>query len=727
MIHHYMDTTTFSKKESGFRFTFFDSFFRFLLSPIVSLKSFLRNLFLTKGWLALSDLEEQKKIEVLLDHLFQVFEDLSAGHSLSEILFTLAQAIEKYSSDIHASILLIDHDGVTLRHCAAPSLPKEYCDFVDGERIGPDCGSCGTAAYTKKLVVVEDIQNDPLWLRYRDTANRFHLRACWSHPIVSPSEQILGTFALYYYEPKRPSELDLRLIHSLAHIAGIAIERKRIEDLKTESEARYRSLVEQASDTIFLTDREGRYVEINPSGCALLGYTKEEFQKLHLWDVIEPEDLKKQPLRVNDLKAGKPVLTERRLVRKDGSIVPVEINARYLENGYIQGIVRNVSERKVTEEIVRQAQKMESIGLLAGGIAHDFNNLLTMILGSAEVMELRIDKNSDLNKHVNRIIEAAKRGGSITKQLLLFSRPGSSELKPISISHIIKEVTDILAFSLPKNISIETKIDLTKGIILGDSGHLHQVILNLALNARDAMPDGGKITIQESIVAGEEVRKKFISGTANRYVCIQVSDTGRGMNSETKSKIFEPFFTTKERGKGTGLGLSIVDTITKNHFGFIDVESFPNRGTKFSLFFPSVTSGEVADTDKVKKQTRLSGNVMIVDDEVMVLEVLKDILELSGCKVFSANSGKQALELYQNSKDKIDLVITDLGMPEMNGDILFTHLKKINPSIKVIVTSGHIERDKKEKLLDQGVVSILDKPYKIEAVQTIIQESLRDR
>ncbi|PJZ56907.1 hybrid sensor histidine kinase/response regulator [Leptospira barantonii] len=723
MIHHYIDTATFPKKEAAS--SSFETFFAFLISPIVFIRNLLRNLFLSKGKLTPFDLEEQRKVELLLDHLFQVFEELSEGKSLSDILLTLAEAIEKYRPNIHASILLLDNDGTTLRHRAAPSLPKDYCALVDGEKIGPKVGSCGTAAYTKKLTIVEDIQNDPLWEDYVDIANRFHLRACWSHPILSPNEQVLGTFALYYYEPKKPSDLDLRLIHSLAHIAGIAIERKRIEDLKTESEARYRSLVEQASDTIFLTDKEGKYVEINPSGCALLGYTKEEFLKLHLWDVIDPDDLKKQPLRVNDLKAGKHVLSERKLVRKDGSIVPVEINARYLENGYLQGIVRNISERKIAEEIVRQAQKMESVGLLAGGIAHDFNNLLTMILGSAEVMELRIDKNSDLNKHVTRIIEAAKRGGSITKQLLLFSRPGSSELKPVSISHIIKEVTDILAFSLPKNITIETKIDLANGIILGDSGHLHQVILNLALNARDAMPDGGKITIQETTISGEDVRKKFLSGSASQYVCIHVIDTGKGMDSATKSKIFEPFFTTKERGKGTGLGLSIVDTITKNHFGFIDVESFPNRGTKFSLYFPAVAAGEAIDSETIKRQTKIDANILIVDDEIMVLDVLKDILELSGCRVFSANNGNHALEIYQDPKNKIDLVISDLGMPDMSGDVLFTKLKKFDPSVKVIITSGHIEREKKEKLLEQGVKNVLDKPYKIEAVQTIVQEIIK--
>ncbi|PJZ53758.1 hybrid sensor histidine kinase/response regulator [Leptospira adleri] len=702
-----------------------ESFYRLLLFPVGLIKSLFGNESRAKGWLALSDAEEQRKIELLLNHLFQVFEELSSGQSLKEILLTLTSAIEEYRSDIHASILLLDKDGITLRHGAAPSLPKEYNESIDGVKIGPKVGSCGTAAYTKKLVVVQNIQTDPLWEDYRDLAERFHLRSCWSHPILSTSNQVLGTFALYYNEPKKPSELDLRLIHSLAHIAGIAIERKRIEDLKSESEARYRSLVEQASDTIFLTDQDGKYVEINPSGCSLLGYTKEEFSNLTIWDVIEPEDLKKNPLRMKELRTSKPVLSERKLVRKDGSVVPVEINAKILKNGFLQGIVRNISERKTSEEIVRQAQKMESIGLLAGGVAHDFNNLLTMIMGSAEVMKLRIEGNPDLNKHVHRIIEAAKRGGSITKQLLLFSRPGSSELKPISISHIIREVTDILSFSLPKNISIETKIDLTNGIIRGDSGHLHQVILNLALNARDAMPDGGKITIQETTVKGEEVRRKFLAGNATEYVCIGVSDTGKGMSPETKRRIFEPFFTTKERGKGTGLGLSIVDTITKNHFGFIDVESIANQGTTFKLYFPAVSASDSTNTEDARQFTKLQANVLIVDDEIMVLEVLKDILELSGCKVFTANSGKHALEVFQNPDLQIDLIITDLGMPEMSGDILFQKLKKINPEVKVIVTSGHIERDKKEKLLQEGVRAILDKPYKIEEVQSVIRKILK--
>ncbi|WP_245667187.1 hybrid sensor histidine kinase/response regulator [Leptospira tipperaryensis] len=703
-----------------------ESFYRFLHIPVALFKTLFRNQDQSKSWLALSDAEEQRKIELLLNHMFQVFEELSSGRSLKDILFTLASSIEEYRSDIHASILLLDKDGVTLRHGAAPSLPKEYNDSIDGVKIGPKVGSCGTAAYLKKLIIVQNIQKDPLWENYKDLAEKFNLKSCWSQPIISPSNQVLGTFALYYNEPKKPSDLDLRLIHSLAHIAGIAIERKRIEDLKSESETRYRSLVEQASDTIFLIDKDGKYVEINPSGCALLGYTKEEFLNLTIWDVIEPEDLMKNPLRVEDLRNGKAVLSERKLVRKDGSIVPVEINAKILRNGLLQGIVRNISERKTAEEIVRQAQKMESIGLLAGGIAHDFNNLLTMIMGSAEVMKLRIENDSDLNKHVHRIIEAAKRGGSITKQLLLFSRPGSSELKPISISHIIREVTDILSFSLPKNISIETKIDLENGIIRGDSSHLHQVILNLALNARDAMPDGGKITIRETTVKGDEVRKKFPSGgNVKEYVCIHVSDTGKGMSPETKQKIFEPFFTTKERGKGTGLGLSIVDTITKNHFGFIDVDSVANQGTTFKLYFPAIAASESPIKENGRQRANIQATILIVDDEIMVLEVLKDILELSGCKVFTTSSGKHALEVFQNPDHHIDLVITDLGMPEMSGDSLFFKLKEIKPEIKVIITSGHIEREKKDKLLLQGVQGILDKPYKIEEVQTVIQKILQ--
>ncbi|MBM9577604.1 PAS domain S-box protein [Leptospira sp. 201903070] len=721
MIQHSINPTGLAKKESA---SILEAFYKLLRFPVVLFKTLFGNEYQSKGWLALSDAEEQKKIELLLNHLFQVFEELSSGQSLKDILLTLTSSIEEYRSDIHASILLLDKDGVTLRHGAAPSLPKEYNDSINGVKIGPKVGSCGTAAYTKKLIVVQNIQTDPLWENFRDLAEKFHLRSCWSHPILSPSNQVLGTFALYYDEPKKPSDLDLRLIHSLAHIAGIAIERKRIEDLKSESETRYRSLVEQASDTIFLINKDGRFVEINPSGCALLGYSKKEFLSLTIWDVIEPEDIKKNPLRMNELLTGKPILSERKLVHKDGSIVPVEINAKILGNGFLQGIVRNVSERKTAEEILRQAQKMESIGLLAGGIAHDFNNLLTMIMGSAEVMKLRIENDSELNKHVHRIIEAAKRGGSITKQLLLFSRPGSSELKPISISHIIREITDILSFSLPKNISIETKIELTNGIILGDSSHLHQVILNLALNARDAMPDGGKITILETTVKGTEIRKKFLSGKAEEYVCIHVSDTGKGMSPETKQRIFEPFFTTKERGKGTGLGLSIVDTITKNHFGFIDVESAADQGTTFKLYFPAIATAENLVSEIEKQQTNIQANVLIVDDEIMVLEVLKDILELSGCNVFTSNTGKQALETFRNPDHPIDLVITDLGMPEMSGDSLFFKLKEIEPEIKVIITSGHIEREKKEKLLLQGVKAILDKPYKIEEVQSVIQKIL---
>ncbi|WP_167882130.1 GAF domain-containing sensor histidine kinase [Leptospira semungkisensis] len=376
--------------------------------------------------------------EFPLNQLFRIVEKISYGQTLEEILQTIVGAVEEYKPEIMASILLLDRESMTLKSVAAPRVPIEFSAIVNETKIGPSVGSCGTAAYRKQLVIVDDIQNDPLWSNYKDLAKQFGFGACWSQPIFSAKGDVLGTFALYYSNPRKPSQAELMLIHSCAYITGIAIERKRSEDKRKESEARYRSLIEQASDAIVLCDEKGSIVEVNISACSLLGYTKEEILKLNSRNIILVEDVK----GVLSHSLEKSGLTERNLIKKDGSVFPAEVsfNLVHVNNQiYGQAIIRDVSESKAAQhEILRlnqtlekkveertdelgkanrilsstnedltkalqelqslqaqvmQAEKMVALGQLISGIAHELNTPLGAILASNEnIVSLRGDR-----------------------------------------------------------------------------------------------------------------------------------------------------------------------------------------------------------------------------------------------------------------------------------------------------------------------------------------------
>ncbi|WP_207761466.1 GAF domain-containing sensor histidine kinase [Leptospira perolatii] len=376
---------------------------------------------------------EYSKLELPLKQLFYIIEKLSFGQPLNEILLTIITAIEEYKPDLRASVLILDTDGKTLRHGAAPRLPVEYNLMVDGLQIGPSAGSCGTAVYRKELVIVQDIQTDPLWSDYVEIAKRFQLGACWSHPIISSTGQVLGTFALYYSQPKKPTEPELMLINSCAYIVGVAIERKRSEDSRNQSEAKYRTLVEQASDAIFLITDDNSIAEVNLSGSKLLGYKKEELLGRKFSELFSSENAEQPAIEMSAIYIGKSDLFERSLITKDSRIFPAEISVSFIklnDQTYLQAMVRDISERKKAElEIVRlnqtlekkveertkeleaanrilsttnenlvkaledlqnlqaqmmQAEKMVALGQLISGIAHEVNTPLGAILASNE-------------------------------------------------------------------------------------------------------------------------------------------------------------------------------------------------------------------------------------------------------------------------------------------------------------------------------------------------------
>ncbi len=509
-------------------------------------------------------------------------------------------------------------------------------------------------------------------------------------------------------------------------------ERKLSEQALRDSEEKYRRLFEDSKDGIYITTIDGSIIDVNSSMMEILGFhNKEELKQKNVNDFyFYPSDRAKFIAQFGQKDFVKDF--EVVLRKKDNTKVHILLTTVVIRDDsgtpiLFNGSMRDITEKKHLEQQLMQSQKMESIGTLAGGIAHDFNNLLAMILGTAELMKRTVKDNAQIQSYVNMIIEASERGSSISRQLLLFSRPEQAELRPIAVHDVINQVTEFLTHFLPKTIDVRREEEQSSSMILGDMGHLHQVILNLAINARDAMPNGGTISVSARTVSGNLVKQKFPSAELREYAAISVSDTGTGIDEEIQQRIFEPFFSTKSRGKGTGLGLSIVHGIVHLHQGFIDVNSQKGMGTTFTMYYPAMVAntGVESQTETAMEKTNTE-TIMVVDDEDMLREILVENLQFEGFSVIAAGDGVEALQLYQKQIDSIDLVITDLGMPKMGGEELFENLYKINPAVKVIVSSGFLDNSTRSELLRKGIKDVLTKPYKFEQILSTVRKVLEN-
>ncbi|HLP17589.1 MAG TPA: response regulator [Bacteroidota bacterium] len=517
-------------------------------------------------------------------------------------------------------------------------------------------------------------------------------------------------------------------VRSALALQSLHAETRRATAAQRTSELQMRDLIEKMPDGVYKSTHEGRFIEVNPAMVKILGYDSKE-------DLMSIDIKKELYFTVTDRESA--ALEEKleemavfRLRKKDGSEIWVEDHGSHIvdEHGNVlfhQGVLRDVTERIRSERQLLQAQKLDGIGTLAGGIAHDFNNLLAMILGSAELLHRQTTALPHLQKYVERIIQASERGTSISRQLLLFSRPDEAELKPISISHTIIEIEEMLRHFLPKSIVIETDTHVDNGMIMGDMGQIHQALMNLVLNASDAMQGHGKLTIREFSVNARNPHSTEPDGVLAPHIAVSVSDTGLGMEASVVGKIFDPFFSTKEPGKGTGLGLAIVHGIVKNHHGFIDVQSEPNKGSTFTLYFPAIPCKEqIVEADPFETDGNQTGTILLVDDERLIREMLVEFLEECGYTLLTAVNGADALRLFQANREQIDLVITDLGMPEIGGEELYHKLRELDRTVKVIVSSGYLDGSTKKDLLGIGVKEVLTKPYKFDEIKRVVRETI---
>lgn len=502
-------------------------------------------------------------------------------------------------------------------------------------------------------------------------------------------------------------------------------EQKKAEEALHESKERYRLLFSESPLGIAHIDRNGLLLNANKIVEEIFGISPDRLNPYNMLDRINDQQMAQTMSDSLQGKSGffegeyispvsKKAYTIRLITR------PVMSKGKELES--VICIFEDITEQKIVQRQLIQSQKLESLGILAGGIAHDFNNLLAMILGNAELLKKHLVSDPKSKKYIESIIDVTHRGSSISKQMLLFSHQSELKLQTISVSLIIEELKTMLQHFIPKTIAIKTLTDRENGCIKCDIGHIHQVIINLCINAKDAMGEHGTLTIVERSISGSIVRERFSDAVEDKYVALSVTDTGSGIDEPYLQKIFDPFFTTKDRGKGTGLGLSIVNGIVRSHNGFIDVNSKKGEGTTFTLYFPAVVEHVIETTPKNTNGHCHGKNILVVDDEEILIEILKEYLEEIGCKVISATDGIEAVELYSKNRSDVDAIISDLDMPNMNGVEMYSELKKINPSVKVIISSGYLERNLRSQMMKNGIIDVLNKPYKFEEIGDILEK-----
>ena len=420
-------------------------------------------------------------------------------------------------------------------------------------------------------------------------------------------------------------------------------------------------------------------------------------------------------------------------LRKDKGVFPIEISLSTWEANseqFFTGIIRDITNRKLLEEQMRQMQKLEELGTLAGGIAHDFNNILGIILGYITSIKRFKDDTKKLDLAVDAIMKAVDRGKTLVQQILTFARKKEITFGAVNVNDIVMEIMTMILETFPRTLTYSQNFDKAIPNINADRSQLYQILLNLCVNARDAMPKGGVLTINTRIVSVASLRNLHPDAIASSYICIEVSDTGEGMTPEVRSRIFEPFFTTKEHGKGTGLGLAIVFGVVQIHKGFIDVESKLGEGTTFRLYLPT---GQVAEPISIKEEETLENipggteTLLVVEDEEMLLMPLQTVLVEKGYKVLSAGDGFTALKIYQERKDNIALVITDLGLPNISGLEVCKRIKGINPNEHMILATGFLDPEMKSELLKARVQHFLYKPYDFNEVLKAVREVLDEK
>jgi two-component system cell cycle sensor histidine kinase/response regulator CckA len=499
------------------------------------------------------------------------------------------------------------------------------------------------------------------------------------------------------------------------------------EKLPKDKDQKFRLLFEEHPQPMWIFDaRKQVILETNPAANQLYGYSSNEFRNLPLSAVHNPEDL--DPFLAT-LNGSHPESSAWKHRTASGRLFEVEIAVHEIQYGGQTAhlaVLVDITGRRHLEEQLRQTQKMEAVGMLAGGVAHDFNNLLTIITGYSQII-LNTLKEGDPNRHsAEQILKAGERAAALTKQLLAFSRRQALQPKVLDLNKLVSGLSVMLERLIGEDIELQLKPGADIGQVSADAGQIEQVIMNLVVNARDAMPDGGLLAVETANVDLDEAPAAQRAGAKpGNYVRLTVRDTGHGMNAAIKARLFEPFFTTKEQEKGTGLGLSTVVNIVKHCGGSVEVWSEPDRGTAVSVYLPRISSGIPAEAvNGGKPVARGSETILVVEDDEMVRNLVRETLSRHGYRVLDAADPMEARRKYEGYEGRIELLITDVVMPKVNGRQLARQLGRRRPDLKVLYMSGYTDNMVLHRGISHGEVAFLQKPFTPAALTEKVREVL---
>ena len=800
----------------------------------------------------------------------EVLRLVAAAEPLPRVLDALVWLIETSSEGTIGSVLLVDANG-RLRHGAAPGLPEAFIKAIDGQTIGPVAGSCGTSAYRRERVIVEDIATDPLWEPYRDFTLQFGLRSCWSVPIFGEGEAVIGTFALYDKVVRSPTPALLALASHAAVIASLAIQRHEKDQALARSEARSRLIIDNALDAHVMIDVHG----VVRSWCArteaMFGFTAERALGRKLTElIVPPANRAAHAAGLARFQAtGQTKLVGRRVelqaLHQRGHLLPVELAITKIDDGdetFFSAFISDLSARRAAEAALREndallnavydnvgdglfhlavedgpprvyrytaanpafykttgltadqvigrtvdevlpepsrgavlaeyeqtiiaghprrwmettvypngektgevtvspilddvgrgvalvgslhdmtehlrleseirsMQRAEIVGRLSAGVAHDFNNILSVVLLGADMLEGReAGVASGISDPLREIVDAGRAGTRLTRQFLALSRRQRVEASLVDVGQIVRDLTPMLKRLLRADVSLVTQLSEDVTLVTVDSVQLEQTLINLVVNARDAIVGAGTITVRTARVELDEAASRAVPGLeAGAHVTLSVSDDGVGMSPEVKKRVFEPFFTTKARGKGTGLGLATVDGFVKQAAGAIAVDTKEGVGTTFTIYLRPA-QGRREATRPVRRrravtETASMGRVLVVEDDAALRRMLARVLEQLHFEVETAGSADEARAVVRRGAGAPDVLVTDTVMPGASGMELARELLRSAPALRVLFVSGYPEeRDmhEREQAADGRRAAYLDKPFSIAELADAIHE-----